>query len=141
MQAVVFKGPNCVAIEDRPVPTIKDPKDVVLKVRYAALCGSDLHFYRGHQKLSPGFIVGHEFTGVVAEVGSSVTQVKVGDEVVVPFSTACGECFFCTKKQSSRCENGLLFGKPEKPFLYHDRTVGEAAGSWFRKKASTMLEW
>lgn len=111
MRAVVFKGPSSVAIEDRPIPKITDSRDVILKVRYAALCGSDLHFYRGHQKIPPGFIIGHEFTGVVAEVGSEVSLVQVGDEVVVPFSTACGDCFFCAKKQSSRCENGLLFGE------------------------------
>jgi threonine dehydrogenase-like Zn-dependent dehydrogenase len=113
MRAVVFKGRNTVAIEDRPVPTIQNPKDVILKVRYAALCGSDLHFYRGHQDIPTGFIIGHEFTGAVTEVGSDVSSVKIGDEVVVPFSTTCGECFFCKRKQSSRCENGFLFGKQE----------------------------
>lgn len=123
MRAVVFKGPKRVAVEHRPVPTLQTPKDVVLKVRYAALCGSDLHFYRGHQNIPTGFIVGHEFTGVVTEIGDEVTKVKVGDEVVVPFSTACGECFYCTRKQSSRCEKGLLFGKkiPVISFLFLPR--------------------
>ena len=110
MRAVVFKGPREVALEERPVPVIQDSTDVILKVRYAAICGSDLHFYRGHQKPTPGFIIGHEFTGFVTELGSAVKGLKVGDEVVVPFFTACGECFFCQKNQSSRCAKGLLFG-------------------------------
>ncbi|KAJ4985201.1 alcohol dehydrogenase-like domain-containing protein [Stagonosporopsis vannaccii] len=110
MRAVVFKGPDTVAVEERPVPTLRGPKDAILKVTYTALCGSDLHYYRGHQKIPTGFIVGHEFTGIVTEIGDAVTKVKVGDKVVVPFSTACGECYYCERKQSSRCENGLLFG-------------------------------
>lgn len=68
MKAVIFKGPHKVAIEDRPVPTIQDDTDIIVKVEYTALCGSELHVFRGHQPSPTGFIMGHEFTGRVAEV-------------------------------------------------------------------------
>lgn len=83
MRAVVFKGVGTVAVEDRPVPRIQDVKDAIIKVDISALCGSDLHWYRGHQKISAGFIPGHEFVGVVHEVGSEVHDFKRGDRVVV----------------------------------------------------------
>jgi threonine dehydrogenase-like Zn-dependent dehydrogenase len=92
MRAVVLKGDYEVAVEDRPVPTIKNPTDVILKVTSTALCGSDLHYYRGHLKCPPGFICGHEFVGEIVEKGSAVSKFKKGDRVVVPFYTACGEC-------------------------------------------------
>lgn len=68
MKAVIFKGPHEVAIEDRPVPKIQDPTDIIVKVEYTALCGSELHVFRGHQASPTGFIMGHEFTGRVHEV-------------------------------------------------------------------------
>lgn len=68
MKAVIFKGPHEVAIEDRPVPKIQDPTDIIVKVEFTALCGSELHVYRGHQASPTGFIMGHEFTGRVHEV-------------------------------------------------------------------------
>jgi threonine dehydrogenase-like Zn-dependent dehydrogenase len=83
MRAVVFKGVGEVAVEDRAVPRIQSPNDAILKVQVAALCGSDLHWYRGKMNLPTGFIPGHEFVGVVHELGSSVKTVKPGDLVVV----------------------------------------------------------
>ena len=85
MRAVIFKGPGKVAVEERPTPTIQKPTDCILKVTSCALCGSDLHFYRGHTKPPPDFIIGHEFVGVVDEVGAEITKFKPGDEVVVSF--------------------------------------------------------
>ncbi|GAM90271.1 hypothetical protein ANO11243_083130 [Dothideomycetidae sp. 11243] len=110
MKAVVFKGPFEVAIEDRPIPEIQDPTDIILKVEYTALCGSELHVYRGHQPSGTGFIMGHEFTGHVHSIGSSVKNFKKGDHVVSPFTTSCGECFYCEHNHSSRCAKGKLFG-------------------------------
>ncbi|EXJ95883.1 hypothetical protein A1O1_01008 [Capronia coronata CBS 617.96] len=110
MQAVIFKGKLQVAIEQRPVPKIQDPKDIIVKVRYAALCGSELHVYRGHEHADPGFIMGHEFTGEVVALGSDVKTVKKGDTVVTPFTTSCGECFYCKRGYSSRCAKSQLFG-------------------------------
>ncbi|EXJ73151.1 uncharacterized protein A1O5_04301 [Cladophialophora psammophila CBS 110553] len=110
MKAVVFKGKLQIVVEDRPIPKIQDPKDIIVKVRYTALCGSELHVFRGHQPSGTGFIMGHEFTGDVVETGSDVKTVKKGDKIVTPFTTNCGECFYCQRGFSSRCEKCQLFG-------------------------------
>lgn len=110
MKAVIFKGPHKVAIEDRPIPQIKEPSDVIVKVNYTALCGSELHVFRGHQPSGTDFIMGHEFTGHISEVGSDVKSFKKGDLVVSPFTTSCGSCFYCKQGFSSRCEKCQLFG-------------------------------
>jgi len=71
---------------------------------------SELHVYRGHQPSGTDFIMGHEFTGHVSEMGSSVKEFQVGDRVVTPFTTSCGECFYCTHGFTSRCAKSQLFG-------------------------------
>lgn len=110
MKAIVFKGPHKIALEDRPVPKIQDPKDIIVKVLYSAICGSELHVFRGHQPSGTGFIMGHEFTGTVEETGSDVKTVKKGDQIVSPFTVSCGECYYCKEGVSSRCEKCQLFG-------------------------------
>lgn len=110
MRAVVLKGDYKVAVEDRPVPSIQKPTDAILRVTSTALCGSDLHPYRGHLKCPPGFILGHEFVGEIVAVGDEVKKFKIGDKVVVPFYTSCGECYYCVRGQASRCSKGELFG-------------------------------
>ncbi|KAG5999144.1 hypothetical protein E4U54_002031 [Claviceps lovelessii] len=112
MKAVVFEGPYKVSVQDRPVPEILDCGDVIVKVEATALCGSELHVFRGHQKSAPGFIMGHEFTGTVCEVGSGVRTLQIGDRIVSPFTVSCGECFYCKKGFTARCEKSLLFGSP-----------------------------
>ncbi|KAK5117110.1 hypothetical protein LTR85_009041 [Meristemomyces frigidus] len=110
MRAVVLKGDYKVAVEDRPYPKLQNPTDAILKVSSTALCGSDLHFYRGHLKCPPDFICGHEFVGEIVEKGDAVKKFELGDKVVVPFFTACGECYYCVRGQASRCSKGELFG-------------------------------
>ncbi|PGH33175.1 hypothetical protein GX50_04017 [[Emmonsia] crescens] len=110
MRAVVFKGPYKIAVEERPVPKIQSPTDIIVKVKYTALCGSELHVFRGHQPSGTDFIMGHEFTGEIVEVGSSVKMVKVGDKIVSPFTSSCSECFYCKNGFSSRCESSQLLG-------------------------------
>ncbi|KAJ4308620.1 hypothetical protein N0V94_009277 [Neodidymelliopsis sp. IMI 364377] len=110
MKAVVFQGPGKVTIEDRPIPKIQADGDIIVKVDKTALCGSELHVFRGHQPSGTGFVMGHEFTGHVHEIGSSVKSVQVGDRVVSPFTTSCGDCFYCQHGFSSRCTKSLLFG-------------------------------
>ncbi|KAK4171930.1 putative S-glutathione dehydrogenase [Triangularia setosa] len=110
MKAVVFQGPQKVAVEERPVPKIKHPLDVLVKVTATALCGSELHVFRGHQPSPTGFIMGHEFVGHVVAVGDGVTTLKIGDKVVSPFTTSCMNCFYCNLGYSSRCAHSLLFG-------------------------------
>lgn len=101
MRAVVYKGPFEVAVEDKPYPRIQNPTDCVLKVTTSALCGSDLHFYRGQLNTPAGFICGHEFVGEIVEKGGAVTKFSEGDKVSLPkllnFHTICFQKHFsCT---------------------------------------------
>ncbi|KAI1801607.1 GroES-like protein [Daldinia bambusicola] len=110
MNAVVFDGPYKVSLQQRPVPKIQDDGDIIVKVDATALCGSELHTFRGRESSGTGFIMGHEFAGTVVAVGKGVKSVKVGDKVVSPFTVSCMNCFYCKKGYSSRCDHVLLFG-------------------------------
>src|SRR4051812_36340213 len=105
MRAAVWHGRHDVQIDTVPDPSIKDPTDAIVRVTSSGLCGSDLHLY---EVLAPfmtaGDILGHEPMGVVEAVGSAVTNLKVGDRVVVPFSISCGHCFMCGQGLQSQCE-------------------------------------
>ena len=96
MRALTYQGSKDVRVETVPDPVIQDPQDILLRVTATAICGSDLHLYRGKVPgMEDGDIMGHEFMGVVEECGSAVTRVAKGDRVVIPFVIACGSCFFC----------------------------------------------
>jgi threonine dehydrogenase-like Zn-dependent dehydrogenase len=106
MRAVVFQGQNNVTVETVDDPVIKDPTDIIVKVSATAICGSDLHLYDGYiPTTEKGDIFGHEFMGEVVEKGLQVTNLKVGDKVVVPFPISCGYCFFCSNDMYSLCDN------------------------------------
>ncbi|MFA7478980.1 MAG: zinc-dependent alcohol dehydrogenase [Vulcanimicrobiota bacterium] len=106
MKALVFHGKMDVRVETVPDPQLLNPKDAIVQVTRTAICGSDLHLYHGLMPaLEPGDILGHEFTGVVLEVGSKVRHLKKGDRVVVPFTISCGNCFHCKKHEYSLCDN------------------------------------
>lgn len=105
MQALTFHGKGRIKCEEVPDPRIEDAGDVVIKVTSCAICGSDLHIYDGVMPhMHHGDVLGHETMGEVVEVGQGVTKLRVGDRVVVPFSIACGECFFCKRGYFSGCE-------------------------------------
>ncbi|KAI1204420.1 GroES-like protein [Annulohypoxylon truncatum] len=105
MKALCWMGENNVQVLDVPRPKIVEPNDVILKVTGSTVCGSDLHLYHGSViQLSKGDILGHEFCGIVDEVGSAVTKVQKGKRYVASFQIACGDCFFCKQKLSSQCE-------------------------------------
>lgn len=111
MQAVCFQGVEQVATREVADPVIEQSTDVLVEVRLAGLCGSDLHPFHGREVgLDPGTIMGHEFVGRVVEAGNDVRAFSVGQEVFAPFSTSCGSCFYCRRGLSSRCERGQLFG-------------------------------
>lgn len=113
MKAVVFHGARDVRVEDQPTPKIENDSDAIIKIKSAALCGSELHPYRGAVvPATTGHIMGHEFTGQVVAVGKDVKNVVVGDEVVSIFTTQCGECFHCTHGVSSKCSQAFVFGTP-----------------------------
>lgn len=106
MQAMTYRGPYKVRVENKPDPTIQHPNDAIVRVTLAAICGSDLHLYHGMMPDTRiGHTFGHEFIGIVEEVGSSVQNLRVGDKVMVPFNIYCGSCFFCARGLYSNCHN------------------------------------
>ncbi|MBA3548152.1 MAG: glutathione-dependent formaldehyde dehydrogenase [Nannocystis sp.] len=106
MRALRWYGKQDVRVETVPDPTILHPRDAILKVTSCAICGSDLHLYNGFiPTMKKGDILGHEFMGVVVEVGPEVKNLAAGDRVVVPFNIACGQCFFCKNQMFSLCDN------------------------------------
>ena len=105
MKAVVWHGRQDVRTETVPDPTIEQPTDAIVRITSSGLCGSDLHLYSVMAPfMESGDILGHEPMGVVEAVGSSVTNLSVGDRVVVPFNIACGHCFMCGIGLQSQCE-------------------------------------
>ncbi len=105
MKALTYHGTRDVRMETVPDPVLHDADDIVLRVTATAICGSDLHLYRGKiPELHDGDILGHEFMGIVEEVGPAVTSVRKGDRVVIPFVIACGDCFHCRLSEFSACE-------------------------------------
>ncbi|HEY8946338.1 MAG TPA: alcohol dehydrogenase catalytic domain-containing protein, partial [Polyangiaceae bacterium] len=106
MKALTYRGPAKLKVASHSEPRIEHPNDVVLRVTRTAICGSDIHVYRG---LVPdtrvGAVLGHEFAGVVEEKGPGVWSLEVGDRVVVPFNIACGSCYYCMRGLTSACDN------------------------------------
>jgi threonine dehydrogenase-like Zn-dependent dehydrogenase len=105
MRALTYHGSKDVRVETVADPTILSADDVILRVTATAICGSDLHLFHGKiPETKHGDIFGHEFMGVVEEAGADVTNVSVGDRVVIPFVIACGKCFFCESDLFAACE-------------------------------------
>lgn len=113
MLAMNYRGPGRVRIAQKPMPEILHPQDAIVRVTRSCICGSDLHLYHGNvPDTRVGMTFGHEFTGVVEELGEEVKNLKVGDRVLVPFNIACGRCVFCQQG---------LFGN------YHESNPGATA--------------
>src|SRR4051812_3249281 len=104
MLAMNYRGPYRIRADTKPTPLIEHPQDAIIEVTRSCICGSDLHIYHG---LVPdtrvGSTFGHEFTGRVVEIGSEVASLKVGDQVLVPFNIACGQCHFCKQQLFGNC--------------------------------------
>lgn len=105
MKALVFHNPKDVRIDNVEDPKIEASDDIILKVTSTAICGSDLHIYNGMFPQPRNMVLGHEFMGIVEEVGKGVSKFKKGDRVVVPFPIACGHCHFCSMGLETHCEN------------------------------------
>jgi len=121
MRAVTYQGPRNIEVNQVEDVKIEKNDDIIVKITTTAICGSDLHLYQGNFPLRKGYIIGHEPMGIVEEVGPEVTSVKKGDRVVIPFTVACGQCFYCENKMESQCDNsnphydsGGYFGYTEK---------------------------
>lgn len=115
MRALVFEEIREVRTATVADPALTSPDEAIVRVRAAAICGSDLHVFRGLERgLDPGTPMGHEMAGEIVEVGAGVTRFRPGDRVVSPFTTCCGACFFCRSGLPARCVSGQLFGWVEK---------------------------
>jgi S-(hydroxymethyl)glutathione dehydrogenase/alcohol dehydrogenase len=138
MKALVFHKPSDVRVETVADPRIEEPGDAVVRVTATAICGSDLHIYNGLIPQTRPMALGHEFMGIVEDVGRDVTKLKKGDRVVVPFPISCGHCFFCAHELPGHCERsnkktygpegGLLTGKGGALFGYTDLYGGYQGG-------------
>jgi threonine dehydrogenase-like Zn-dependent dehydrogenase len=138
VKALCWYGKEDVRVDTVPDPKILNPRDAIVKVTRTAICGSDLHLYDAYMPtLEAGDILGHEFMGEVVEIGSAVKNLKVGDKVVVPFTIACGKCYFCTHELWSLCDNSnpnawiaetMMGYSPSGLFGYTHMTGGYAGG-------------
>ena len=125
MKALVYHGTRDVRVDEVPDPQLQADTDVILRVTATAICGSDLHLYRGRiPMLKPGDILGHEFMGVVEACGKQVTRLQRGDRVVVPFTISCGECFFCRLSLFSACETS----NPDHGAIMNKKSLRPGAG-------------
>lgn len=129
MLAMNYRGPYRVRADHKPDPVIEHPGDAIVRVTRACICGSDLHLYHG---LVPdtrvGHTFGHEFIGVVEEVGSGVQKLKVGDKVLVPFNLFCGSCFFCQHELYGNCHNTNAQATAVGGIYGYSHTTGGYAG-------------
>src|SRR3989440_9929215 len=110
MKALTFQGEGDVKVREVPKPSVAAGTDALIKVTLGAVCGSDLHILHGHTPMNPGTILGHEFVGVVEEVGPEVKRFKPGDRVVSSFFTSCGHCPLCRKGWFNQCVDKGTFG-------------------------------
>jgi threonine dehydrogenase-like Zn-dependent dehydrogenase len=138
MKALVFHGTKDVRVDTVEDPKIEESRDAIIRVTATAICGSDLHIYNGSIPQPRPMVLGHEFMGIVEEVGKGVGNLKRGDRVVVPFPVACGTCYFCNHDLPGHCENsnpehygpegGLLTEKGGALFGYTDLYGGYNGG-------------
>ncbi|RKH45819.1 zinc-dependent alcohol dehydrogenase [Corallococcus sicarius] len=138
MRALCWNGVNDLRVETVPDPEIVNPHDVILRVTLSTTCGSDLHFIDGYlPTMKAGDIIGHEFMGVVEDVGRDVKKVKKGDRVVVPSFIVCGNCWYCEHNLYSLCDNTnpkpeyqqVAFGQPTAGIYGYTHAFGGYAGA------------
>ena len=113
MKALTFQGEGTVKVIDVPKPAMKSPGDALIRVTLGAVCGSDLHILHGLTPMNKGAVLGHEFVGVVEDVGTEVKRFKPGDRVVPSFFTSCGVCALCRKGWFNQCVDKATFGHGE----------------------------
>lgn len=109
MKAIVYKGAKNLEYIDVQKPVIKD-SEVLLKIKSVGICGTDLHIYGGGMSTPESFVMGHEFSGVIEEIGSNVTEFQIGDRVVGEHVIRCKECHYCSGGKPNLCENAQVIG-------------------------------
>ena len=125
MHALTFAGKEIIEYSSVKDPQILHSTDAIVKITMAGICGFDLHVYHGRETgIDHGTVMGHEFTGVIEEAGSDVKKFKKGAKVLSPFTTSCGECFYCRIGLTCRCEKGNLFGWVEMGHGLHGAQAG-----------------
>jgi threonine dehydrogenase-like Zn-dependent dehydrogenase len=138
MRALIWNGVNDLRVETVKDPEIVNPRDCILRVTMSTTCGSDLHFIDGYiPTMKAGDVIGHEFMGVVEDVGPEVKKVKKGDRVVVPSFITCGQCWYCKNKLYSLCDNTHpkpelqepVFGYPTAGIYGYTHAFGGYAGA------------
>jgi len=138
MRALLWNGVNDLRVETVKDPEIINPHDCILRVTMSTTCGSDLHFIDGYiPTMKAGDVIGHEFMGVVEDVGPEVKKVKKGDRVVVPSFITCGQCWYCKNKLYSLCDNTHpkpelqepIFGYPTAGIYGYTHAFGGYAGA------------
>lgn len=111
MQALTFGGIETINHQSVPDPEIINSTDAIVQITMSGICGSDLHVYHGRETgLDKGTVMGHEFVGIVIETGNDVKKFQKGARVLSPFTTSCGDCYYCNIGMTCRCEKGNLFG-------------------------------
>jgi threonine dehydrogenase-like Zn-dependent dehydrogenase len=130
MKALTWQGTDKVAVLDVPDPVIQEPTDAIVRVTSTAICGSDLHLYHVlGPYLDKGDILGHEFMGIVEEVGGQTGDLAVGDRVVVPFNISCGHCWMCDRGLQSQCETTQVRAQEKGAALFgYTRMYGSVPG-------------
>ena len=124
MKATRWYGKHDIRVENVPDPVIDHPRDAIIRITSTAICGSDLHIYDGYiPTMEKGDILGHEFMGVVEEVGSQ-NKLKKGDRVIIPFQIACGQCYFCQRMQTALCDTTNPEGAEKMKKLYGHAAAG-----------------
>jgi threonine dehydrogenase-like Zn-dependent dehydrogenase len=120
MKALTWQATGKVRVDNVPDPKIQEPRDIIIRITSSGICGSDLHLLDGFMPmLKSGDILGHEPMGIVEDTGSAITTLKKGDRVVVPFTIACGDCFFCKKQLWSCCDNSNPNAKVAEQVMGH----------------------
>lgn len=138
MRAIYYTGKKKLETGTVNDPEILNPQDVIVKVHYSSVCGSDLHFLNGYMpSMKEGDIIGHEFAGEIVEIGSAVKKLQKGDRVVVAPNLGCGSCYHCEEEEYSLCDNSnqngyleeKIMGYPTGAFLGCSHLFGGYAGS------------
>ena len=125
MLAMEYRGPKRVRAVQKPMPEIKHPEDAIVRVTRSCICGSDLHLYNGNvPDTRVGSTFGHEFVGEVVEIGPDVTNVKVGDNVIVPFNVSCGRCYFCKQGMFGNCHQANAMATAVGGIFGYSHTAG-----------------